>query len=286
MARSISPSTDEWESTNCEDWPTCRCSTSSQARPRIVPRSTSRAIKPNWRLTRTWSASRQRCRHRSPRAPAMKCLCTSIASCCRQTPPAAASKLPTVTREQLRATLGNVLSLQMIRANRATRHSNESDHDWQAIEGLARTWHRCRCQHATLDVDYWQEPCQPRQGQHGFRAGAACPSRSISRPDEVVLLGAWRYTDVTLTLSGRQSGVAGKLQSREGSAGGFVWDGEGAGKLKAQDSRSGAVPEKVSKRRSVQPGEALKESAGSRHRGRRLRRRRHPLRAPRRAGTQ
>jgi uncharacterized protein YhdP len=113
----------------------------------------------------------------------------------------------------------------------------------------------------TLDVGYWQELLQSSGKEPGSASGL--PVSVDLKADEVILLGA-SYTRVSVGVSGATSQWRGTVQSDQ-AVGSFVWDGSGTGKLKAQ-FKKWRRPEKVSK--DAEPGEALKESAGARHRGR------------------
>jgi uncharacterized protein YhdP len=105
-----------------------------------------------------------------------------------------------------------------------------------------------------LNADYWQKILGSR-GKEGSAGSAADVPVSVDlKADEVVLLGG-SYTGVSVGASGATSLWRGTVQSDQ-AVGSFLWDGSGAGKLKAQ-FRKWRRPEAVSE--EVGPAEALKE---------------------------
>jgi uncharacterized protein YhdP len=93
------------------------------------------------------------------------------------------------------------------------------------------------------------------RGKEGSAGSAADVPVSVDlKADEVVLLGG-SYTGVSVGASGATSLWRGTVQSDQ-AVGSFLWDGSGAGKLKAQ-FRKWRRPEPVGE--EVGPAEALKE---------------------------
>ncbi len=153
-------------------------------------------------------------------------------------------------REQLRATLGNGFSMQLIRR----RQGEDSFLERAAImigRPLAQLPERgisIGITVPTLDVDYWQK-LLPGKG-----SGAALPVALDLQADTLILLGGG-YNAVSVRVAGETSRWRGSVQSRQ-AAGDFQWDGSGAGKLTAH-FRNWIRPDKVSK--DGPPAEALKE---------------------------
>lgn len=158
-----------------------------------------------------------------------------------------------IRREQLRASIGNVFGMQMVRR----KQGDEAIPERAAImigrplASLPERGFNVGISVPTLDVGYWQELLQSSGKEVGSASGL--PVSVDLKADEVILLGA-SYTRVSVGVSGATSQWRGTVQSDQ-AVGSFVWDGSGTGKLKAQ-FKKWRRPEKVSK--DAEPGEALK----------------------------
>ncbi|MBP9805263.1 MAG: TIGR02099 family protein [Candidatus Accumulibacter sp.] len=165
--------------------------------------------------------------------------------------------LPTTTpseqprpREQLRATLGNVFNMQLIRR----RQGEESFLERAAITigrplgQLPERGISIGITVPTLDVDYWQK-LLPGKG-----SGAALPVAFDLQADTLILLGGG-YHAASVRVAGETTRWRGTVQSRQ-AAGDFNWDGAGSGKLTAH-FRNWLRPDKLSK--DGPAAEALKE---------------------------
>ena len=163
-----------------------------------------------------------------------------------------------IAREQLRATLGNVLSMKVIRSRQGAEQALERGAIMigRPLTQLPDRGIEVGITARTVDLDYWQNVLRGT-GKGSGAASSAAPAFPLAvdlKADELVLLGRY-YTDVAASVSGTAPLWRGKLQSREAS-GGFQWDGAGAGKLRAHFT-AWRRPEKESK--NDQPAEVLKE---------------------------
>jgi uncharacterized protein (TIGR02099 family) len=163
-----------------------------------------------------------------------------------------------IVRDQLSATLGTVLSMQMIR-----RKQGKDAYPERAAIMIGRPpgpmperGITVGITTKTVNADYWQKVLRGH-GKEGSSGSGSAPDFPVSidlRADEVVLLGG-SYTGVSVGASGATSLWRGTVQSDQ-AVGSFLWDGSGAGKLKAQ-FRKWRRPEPVGE--EGEPGEALKE---------------------------
>jgi len=161
-----------------------------------------------------------------------------------------------IVRDQLRATLGNVLSMQVIRRKQGKDAYPERGAIMigRPLAPLPERGITVGVTARKLNADYWQKILGSR-GKEGSAGSASDVPVSVDlKADEVVLLGG-SYTGVSVGASGATSLWRGTVQSDQ-AVGSFLWDGSGAGKLKAQ-FRKWRRPEAVGE--EVGPAEALKE---------------------------
>ena len=161
-----------------------------------------------------------------------------------------------VLRDQLRATLGNVLSLQLIRRKQGADAYPERGAIMigRPLLPLPERGVSIGITTTRFDLDYWQKLFASSGAKGGDGAPADLPVTLDLKADELVLLNG-RYTAVSVGLAGATSKWRGTVQSDQ-AVGSFLWDGSGAGKLKAQ-FKKWRRPEEVS--RDIEPAEALKE---------------------------
>jgi uncharacterized protein (TIGR02099 family) len=170
--------------------------------------------------------------------------------------PATAGAAPAVVRDQLSATLGNILTLQLIRRRQsdATRFERGVLTIGRPLPPLPERGMAIGITAGTVDVDYWQKLLGGRGKGAALTAGADLPIVVDLKAKEVVLLGA-SYTGVSVAVAGATSLWRGTVSSEQ-AVGSFLWDGSGTGKLKAQ-FRKWRRPEQMVK--NGEPLEALKE---------------------------
>jgi uncharacterized protein (TIGR02099 family) len=161
-----------------------------------------------------------------------------------------------VLRDQLRATLGNILSVQLIRRKEGEDSVPERGTVMvgRPLPQLPERGISIGISGKNIDLDYWQ-----RMLRSGGKEGApgASPGVPVSvdlKADEAVLLGRY-YTDVSVGVTGTTPLWRGTVQSRE-AVGGFQWDAAGAGKLTAR-FKKWRRPDKSNS--DAEPGEILKE---------------------------
>ncbi|MCQ1548242.1 MAG: TIGR02099 family protein [Candidatus Accumulibacter phosphatis] len=159
-----------------------------------------------------------------------------------------------IRREQLRATIGNVFNMQLIRRKQGdeTFPERAAIMVGRPLAVLPERGFNIGISVPSLDVGYWQALLQRGGDEEG--TGSGLPVSVDLKADEVILLGS-SYTRVSMGVSGATSQWRGAVQSDQ-AVGNFVWDGSGSGKLKAQ-FKKWRRPEKVSK--DAEPGEALKK---------------------------
>ena len=161
-----------------------------------------------------------------------------------------------VARDQLRATLGSILSMQLIRR----KQGDDSQPERGAIMigrplgALPERGINVGVTARSIDLDSWQAVLRGSGKAGGSASPPALPLNVDVKADELLLLGKY-YNDVTAAVAGAAPQWRGTLQSRE-AAGSFQWDGTGAGKLAAH-FRKWRRPDKESA--SSQPSEVLKE---------------------------
>ena len=157
-----------------------------------------------------------------------------------------------IVRDQLQLTLGNVLSLQLIRRKQGEAHLPERGAIMigRPMTPLPERGINVGISARTVDLDYWQKALRGS----GPGPAPAFPLSVDLKADELIVLGRY-YTKVTAGVSGLAPLWRGNLQSRE-ATGGFQWDGADAGKLTAR-FRKWHRPEKESN--DSQSGEVLKE---------------------------
>lgn len=156
-----------------------------------------------------------------------------------------------VVRDQLRASLGNVVSVQLIRRRQAEGRLPERGAIMigRAMTSLPERGVNVGISLPTLDVDSWQNFLQGTAG-----SGSGVPVSVDLEADRLILLGG-RYNAAKVRVSGASSQWRGVLRSREAD-GDFQWDGSGGGKLAAHFTKW-SRPEKVVK--EGPPAEAIKE---------------------------
>jgi uncharacterized protein YhdP len=106
------------------------------------------------------------------------------------------------------------------------------DHDWSAACAIAGTWHHSRHHRQERSNARLLAENARQRARKGALAAADVPVSVDLKADEVVLLGG-SYTGVSVGASGATSLWRGTVQSDQ-AVGSFLWDGSGAGKLKAQ----------------------------------------------------
>lgn len=170
--------------------------------------------------------------------------------------PATTRSGPAIVREQLRATLGNVFNLQLIRRRQGEESVPErgSIAIGRSLAALPERGISVGLTTRLLDVDYWQNALRGGGRTGGSAALTALPLAVDLKVEEVILLGK-HYSDVAAVVSGTAPLWRGSIQSRE-ATGSFQWDGSGAGKLSAHFKRW-RRPDKESA--TAQSTEVLKE---------------------------
>ncbi len=163
---------------------------------------------------------------------------------------------PVVGREQLRATLGDRLSVQLIRRKQGEDSAFERGAIvvGRALPNLPERGLSVGVTTRLLDLDTWQTTLRG-----GGKPAASSPLPGLPlavelKADELLILGK-HYGEVTATVAGTAPLWRGSLQSREAN-GTFQWDGAGAGKLSAHFKRW-RRPDKESA--AGQSNEVLKE---------------------------
>ncbi len=161
-----------------------------------------------------------------------------------------------ILRDQLRATLGNILSVQLIRRKQGEDSVPERGTVMigRPLAQLPERGINIGISGKSVDLDYWQRILRSgaRDGAPG--AGPGIPVAVDLKAEEAVLLGRF-YTDVSVGVTGTSPQWRGTVQSRE-AVGGFQWDGAGAGKLTAR-LKKWRRPDKAGS--DAEPGEILKE---------------------------
>ncbi|WP_313953537.1 YhdP family protein [Accumulibacter sp.] len=171
----------------------------------------------------------------------------------------ALNELQLAEREHLRASLGNVMSMQLIRRKQGDGKVIERAvmAIGRPLKPLPESGIDVGITARLLDVDYWRNALGTSK-KEGYVSGPRVPLSVDLKAGEVVLSG-WRYSDVTLAVSGQDPPLwRANLQSREAS-GALLWDGTGAGKLTAR-LKEWQLPgkhDRVAEPR--EPGDALQE---------------------------
>ena len=162
------------------------------------------------------------------------------------------STVDSVARDQISASLGNVLSLQFLRSKKSDgfaveRGSIALGRPLQMPESGVALGVTAK----TMDVDAWRRVFQaPGSTAAGSGAPAASPVDSISLKTERLLLLGRSYDDVDVTAVSTPAQWKIRLNSRQAS-GDVQWDKEGLGKLTARlkhltmDSSAGTVDASV-----------------------------------------
>lgn len=171
-------------------------------------------------------------------------------------PAVSARNAPATPREQFRATLGNVASLQMIRRRQADERSVERGAltIGRPLLPMPERGFSVAVSAKVVDLDYWQHALRSADKDGASAAGANLPITIDLKADELIAFDK-HYTEVTAGLTGASPHWRGALQSRE-ALGSFQWDSSGAGKLTARLKRW-RRPDKESK--DARAGEVLKE---------------------------
>jgi uncharacterized protein (TIGR02099 family) len=180
----------------------------------------------------------------------------------RLLPPAAARKGEPgegAARDQLSATLGNALSLQLIRRRQADGYLVE--------RGAIAVGRPLRLPESgvalgltakRVDLDYWQRLLRPaKPGAAPQAAAASAPaldSVSIKTPELLIFGRLYNDVDLAATATPAQWKIA--LSSQQAS-GDLQWDNAGGGKLTARLRQMTIDPSTVSK--APDAGEAIKE---------------------------
>ncbi|MCM8599774.1 MAG: TIGR02099 family protein [Candidatus Accumulibacter sp.] len=156
-----------------------------------------------------------------------------------------------IVRDQLRASLGGIVSMQLIRRRQTEGSLPERGAIMigRPMTPLPERGVNVGISVPTLDVDSWQNSLQGIAG-----SGSGLPVAVDLETDRLIFLGG-RYNAAKLRVSGASSQWRGALRSRE-AEGDFQWDGSGGGRLAAHFTKW-SRPEKVSK--DGPPAEAIKE---------------------------
>jgi len=171
-------------------------------------------------------------------------------------PPASATGGQAIVRDQLRATLGNVLSLQLIRRKQGDELQPERGTltIGRPAAPLPERGLNVGVTLKTMDLDYWQKLLAGDNRKGGENPAASFPIAIDLKTDELFLVGL-AYTGTSITVTGVTARWRGSMQSDQ-ATGTFQWDGTGAGKLKAHFTKW-RRPDKM--RTETPAGEALKE---------------------------
>ena len=160
-----------------------------------------------------------------------------------------------IVRDQVRATLGNALSLHLIRR----KQGNEAQVERGVVMigrpagALPERGLNLGISARRIDLDEWHKLLGG--GRKGSEAGTAgLPVAVDVKADEVVVLGQ-TYTGVGVGITGITTRWRGNVETEQ-AAGTFQWDGSGAGRLKAHFSKW-RRPDRV--RADVAATEPLKE---------------------------
>ena len=141
-----------------------------------------------------------------------------------------------IVRDQVRATLGKVLSLQLIRRKQGDEAQIERGMVMvgRPAAALPERGLNLGISARSIDLDYWQKLVGG--GRKGGQAGAAgLPVAIDLKADELVLLGQ-TYTGVAIGITGITTRWRGNVEAEQ-AAGTFQWDDSGAGRLKAHFSK-------------------------------------------------
>ncbi|WP_291983456.1 YhdP family protein [Candidatus Accumulibacter sp. ACC005] len=187
-------------------------------------------------------------------------------------PPVQAGKALPIVREQLRVALGSVLNLHLIHRQQDGRHSLEraAIAIGRPMKVLPERGINVGISTQLLDIDTWRKVLagpgkdtpvvEPGAGVDAASEGASAGGLPVLvelKAGQVVVSG-WRYSDVTLALSGEHPRWVASLLSRE-ATGALQWDGAGTGKLSAR-LKKWQLPGKDE--RSIEPvqsGDALQK---------------------------
>ncbi len=141
-----------------------------------------------------------------------------------------------IVRDQVRATLGNALSLHLIRR----KQGNEAQVERGMVMvgrpagALPERGLNLGISARRIDLDEWSKLLGG--GRKGSEAGAAgLPVAVDVKADELVVLGH-TYTGVGVGITGITTRWRGNVETEQ-AAGTFLWDGSGAGRLKAHFSK-------------------------------------------------
>lgn len=138
------------------------------------------------------------------------------------------------SRDQLRVTLGSVLSGQLIRRreDREMQLERGAIVIGRALPALPERGLSFGCTARTVDVDAWQKLIGSRTPQETAPTASLLPVAVDLKADELIVVGA-HYRDAAVSATGEAGQWRGTVQSRE-AVGNFLWDGTGAGRLAAQ----------------------------------------------------
>ncbi|MDS4013572.1 MAG: YhdP family protein [Candidatus Accumulibacter sp.] len=166
--------------------------------------------------------------------------------------PTAAQRSGTpIVREQLRATLGSILGLQLIRRKQGDERVLERGAiaigrppgqipERGIVFGISAR---------LVDLDYWRNVWRGRGKDGASSAGSSLPPLTVDlKADELVILGK-HYNEVSAGINGAAAQWRGYVNARE-AIGSFQWDGTGAGKLSAR-FKKWRRPEKTSEQGST-----------------------------------
>ncbi|EXI92239.1 MAG: putative protein involved in outer membrane biogenesis [Candidatus Accumulibacter sp. BA-94] len=141
-----------------------------------------------------------------------------------------------IVRDQVRATLGNALSLHLIRR----KQGNEAQVERGMVMvgrpagALPERGLNLGISARRIDLDEWDKLLGGgRKGNEG--GGAGLPVAVDVKADELVVLGH-TYTGVGVGITGITTRWRGNVETEQ-AAGTFQWDGSGAGRLKAHFSK-------------------------------------------------
>ncbi len=141
-----------------------------------------------------------------------------------------------IVRDQVRATLGDVLSLQLIRRRKDSEAQIERGMIaiGRPAAPLPERGLNVGISARSLDLDAWQGLLGGgRKG--GAAAAASLPVAVEVKADELVVIGQ-TYTGVGVGITGITTRWRGNVESEQ-AVGNFQWDGSGAGRLKAHFSK-------------------------------------------------
>jgi uncharacterized protein (TIGR02099 family) len=152
-----------------------------------------------------------------------------------------------IMREQVRATLGSVLAVHLIRRKQGDERVPERGAIMigRPLTQVPERGIAVGVSTRLVDLDYWNNVWRGRAKDGGAStAGSGLPPLTAEvKTDELVVLGK-HYSDVNAGIVGAAPQWRGYLQSREAN-GIFQWDGAGAGKLSAR-FKKWRRPEKTS----------------------------------------